>query len=62
MNRRELMNECPEDFKDTLESFLDDIEAIVDDIKDNLNITSTSDLENVPKAEELAIKLGDILY
>lgn len=60
--RSEIINDCPEEFKPTLNSWIDKIESCVNDITSNLTVTSVDDLSSIADAMCDAEKLGDNIY
>lgn len=60
--RDEIMENCPEDFYDTLKSFIDEIEIQVFEIKYCLEHTNKlNDLQDVEEALDLVKDLSDKL-
>lgn len=60
--RNEIMEKCPDGFKDELKSFIDDIEHIVGSIRDTMQISDISDIGNVDTAHDMISELADDLY
>lgn len=62
MNRREIMDECPEGHEEWLKSILDHFEDKFNEIRDKLAIDNISKLDQVEEAYDLAESTGQDLY
>jgi hypothetical protein len=62
MTRKEIMQNCPEEFEDDLKEFIDEIEGELNSIKDHMDIRSLTDLERIDEAHDMIIKLAEDLY
>ena len=60
--RKEIMDECPEEFEETLKDFIDKIEGLSSDILSNLNINSINELDKIEDAYRLTDELCDGLW
>lgn len=62
MNRKEIMENCPEEFEDELKGFIDNIESRVNEIESKLEIKGICDLSNIEDAFDLVQSLSVDLY
>jgi len=60
--RKNILDDCPDEFHDELESFINEIENEVNNIINELSITSISELGRIEEAYNLADDLADSLY
>lgn len=60
--RKQIMENCPEDFEDELKAFIDELESAVGDIVSELSIKEITDIERIADGFNLADKLADSLY
>lgn len=58
----EILEKCPDEFRDELEEWLGNLEALAVDLVDNLYIECAYDLKNIVTASDLAQELRDLLY
>lgn len=61
-HRKEIMDICPESFKDELGSWIDKIESDVVDLKDLLDIECVADTGKIEEAYDFSFKLASALY
>ncbi len=62
MQRKNLMNEVPEEYEEQLKDFIDEVESRVNDIIYLLEIKSVSDLAQIEDALTVAKELSSDLY
>lgn len=62
MNRKDILEDCPEGYEDQLKEILDHFEGKFNEIKLYLDIGCIADLENIANAYRLAVEIGDELY
>jgi hypothetical protein len=62
MKRKDIMDECPDEFEASLKEFIDSVESEVNEIKNNLEITCIGDVGSIEDAYNLASDLCDKLY
>jgi len=62
MNRREIMDGCPEEFEDRLKEIVDHFEGIFNDINQALDIKNLNDLESIVEAADISYKAAGDLY
>ncbi len=60
--RNEIMEDCPEEFKEELKDWIDDLEAKLNSVLSELDIDSLSDLRNIEDAKEELEQIADGLY
>jgi hypothetical protein len=60
--RSAIMDECPDDFRDTLSGFIDDIESQLGSGLDYFKINSLSDLNKIEDGVSFLVDLKDSLY
>ena len=60
--REEIMEGCPESFRDDLSSSIDKLEGIIGDILGELSIDDISDVGRIEEAHRLTDDLCDALY
>ena len=62
MNRKEIMEKCPDEFEDELKDILDYFEGKFVDIKEELEISGISQLDQIEKAYDIALETANDLY
>jgi hypothetical protein len=62
MKRDDILNICPEDFKESLGEYIDGIERDVIEIKEMLDIKSVDDIPDIKLAYDYALILARALY
>ncbi len=62
MRRQEMMNACPEEFKEEFEEILNSIESRVVEIHEGLEIKGVEDLHQIENAKTLCGDLATDLY
>lgn len=60
--RKEIMNECPEEFEDSLKDYIDEIEGAMADILKLLEIECVSDIGNIELAVDKCRDMASDLY
>ena len=60
--RKEILENCPDEFDEELNVFISKVEGLVDDILSSLVINDISELYKIEEAYELADNLHDGLY
>ena len=62
VKRKEIMDNCPDDFEDEMKDILDYFEGKFGDIRDQLDISDISQLDRVEDAYSLAKDVAEDLY
>lgn len=62
MKRKDIMEDCPEEFEETLKDFIDEVESRFNEIRDLLNIKDVTELDQVSDAHTLADDYAGDLY
>lgn len=62
MNRKAMLDGCPEDFKERLVEIVDHLEGRVNEIEGLLSIESLDDLAQIVEAGEVVRSLASDLY
>ena len=60
--RKEITDQCPDEFKDVLTEFIDTVESEVKEITELLDISNVSDLCQIDEAYNMAASLAAELY
>ena len=60
--RNEIIDECPEEFKDTLKSWIDNLETELGYVLSKLDVSSLDDLTNIIDAQNALDVIIDELY
>ena len=63
INRKKIMQDCPEDFEDNLTEIIDEIERMVNDALQKLDeIKDISDLCNIEECQDILKEISQALY
>jgi len=62
MNRKEMLEDCPEEFEEKLIEIIDHIEGKINDVLETFKITSLDDLGEIVKAHDELSELAGDLY
>ena len=62
MKRQEIIERCPDSFKDDMGVILDHFEGKFNEIRDLLDISSISELDKIYEAHKIADSTSDEIY